>query len=439
MSPVRGPIRYAQSGDVSIAYQVTGDGPFDLVLVPGFTSHLEFDWEEPRHAAFLERLASFSRLIRLDKRGTGLSDRHGGVADLETRIDDVRAVMDAVGTERVALFGYHEGGPMSILFAATYPERTRAIALYGTFATSPTHDLDEVQRAAVIDDVVTHWGDGDGILRFAPDADDVMKAWWGARERVAGSPGAIRNLITSVAMTDVRDALPLVQAPTLVLHKKDAALIPVEKGRELADKIPGARFVELQGSSTLPWIDADPLLDEIEEFLTGARPTLVADRVLATILFTDIVGSTETVRTLGDSAWSRLVEQHHTVVRRELDRFAGEEIDTAGDGFFAVFDGPARAIRCALEVEQRVRDLGIEIRAGLHTGECRLIDGKVGGITVSIGSRVAAHAGPSEVLVSQTVKDLVAGSRLIFEDAGEHELKGVPDRWRLYRVVSESA
>ncbi len=433
---VRGPIRYAQSGDVSIAYQVTGDGPFDLVLVPGFTSHLEFDWEEPRHAAFLERLASFSRLIRLDKRGTGLSDRHGGIADLETRMDDVRAVMDAVGTDRAALFGYHEGGPMSILFAATYPERTRAIALYGTFATAPIHDLDEVQRAAVIDDVVGHWGDGDGILRFAPDADDVMKAWWGARERVGGSPGAIRNLITSMAITDVRDALPLVQAPTLVLHKTDAALIRVEKARELADAIPGARLVELPGSSMLPWIDAGPLLDEIEEFLTGARPAPVADRVLATILFTDIVGSTETARALGDSAWSRLVEQHHAVVRRELDRFAGEEIDTAGDGFFAVFDGPARAIRCARGIQHALSSLGIQIRAGVHTGEVERVRGdKPRGIAVNVAARVSGIAESGETLVTATVRDLVAGSGLEFVDRGEHVLKGLDESRRVFLAL----
>ena len=433
---MRGPIRYAQSGDVSIAYQVTGDGPFDLVLVPGFTSHLEFDWEEPRHAAFLERLASFSRLIRLDKRGTGLSDRHGGIADLETRMDDVRAVMDAVGTDRAALFGYHEGGPMSILFAATYPERTRAIALYGTFATAPIHDLDEVQRAAVIDDVVGHWGDGDGILRFAPDADDVMKAWWGARERVGGSPGAIRNLITSMAITDVRDALPLVQAPTLVLHKTDAALIRVEKARELADAIPGARLVELPGSSMLPWIDAGPLLDEIEEFLTGARPAPVADRVLATILFTDIVGSTETARALGDSAWSRLVEQHHAVVRRELDRFAGEEIDTAGDGFFAVFDGPARAIRCARGIQHALSSLGIQIRAGVHTGEVERVRGdKPRGIAVNVAARVSGIAESGETLVTATVRDLVAGSGLEFVDRGEHVLKGLDESRRVFLAL----
>ncbi len=433
---MRGPIRYAQSGDVSIAYQVTGDGPFDLVLVPGFTSHLEFDWEEPRHAAFLERLASFSRLIRLDKRGTGLSDRHGGIADLETRMDDVRAVMDAVGTERAALFGYHEGGPMSILFAATYPERTRAIVLYGTFATAPIHDLDEVQRASAIDDVVRHWGEGDGILRFAPDADDVMKAWWGARERVGGSPGAIRNLITSMAITDVRDALPLVQAPTLVLHKTDAALIRVEKARELADTIPGARLVELAGTSTLPWLDADPLLDEIEEFLTGVRPAPVADRVLATILFTDIVGSTETARTLGDSAWSRLVEQHHVVVRRELDRFAGEEIDTAGDGFFAVFDGPARGIRCALSIQHALSPLGVQVRAGLHTGEVERVRGeKPRGIAVNVAARVSGIAESGETLVTATVRDLVAGSGLEFTDRGEHELKGLDESRHVFLAL----
>jgi class 3 adenylate cyclase len=433
---MRGPIRYAQSGDVSIAYQVTGDGPFDLVLVPGFTSHLEFDWEEPRHAAFLERLASFSRLIRLDKRGTGLSDRHGGIADLETRMDDVRAVMDAVGTERAALFGYHEGGPMSILFAATYPERTRALALHDTFAAAPVHDLDEKQRAALIDDVIRRWGSGDGILRFAPDADDVMKAWWGARERVAGSPGAIRNLITSVAMTDVYDALPLVQAPTLVVHRTDDPMLPVQVGRELAAEIPGARFVELAGSTTLPWIDAGPLLDELEQFFTGTRPAPVADRVLATILFTDLVGSTETARELGDAAWSRLVEQHHAAVRRELERFAGEEIDTAGDGFFAVFDGPARAIRCALGIQRAVSALGLEVRAGLHTGEVeRPAGGKPRGVAVNVAARVAGIAGGGEVFVTATTRDLVAGSGLDFADRGEHELKGLGESRRVYAAV----
>jgi class 3 adenylate cyclase len=423
---VRGPIRYAQSGDVSIAYQVTGDGPLDLVVSPGFTSHLEFDWEEPRHAAFLESLASFSRLIRLDKRGTGLSDRHGGVDDLETRMDDVRAVMDAAGSERAALFGYHEGGPMAMLFAATYPERTRALALFGTYAISWIADVPEERRNAIVDDVIRRWGDGTSILRFWPDADAAMQAWWGARERLAGSPGAIRDLIASVAATDVRDVLPSIQAPTLVLHTAGDPMVPVGVARDLAERIPRARFVELAGSSTLPWVDAGPLLDEIGEFFTGARPTPVPDRVLATILFTDIVGSTETAQALGDAAWSRLVEQHHAVVRRELQRFAGEEIDTAGDGFFAVFDGPARAIRCALGIQHGLSPLGIRIRAGLHTGEVeRVRDEKPRGIAVNVAARVSGLAEGGETLVTATLRDLVAGSGLEFDDRGEHELKGL--------------
>jgi class 3 adenylate cyclase len=432
---MRGPIRYAQSGDVSIAYQVTGDGPIDLVVSPGFTSHLDFDWEEPRHATFLERLASFSRLIRLDKRGTGLSDRHGGVDDLETRMDDVRAVMDAAGSERAALFGYHEGGPMAMLFAATYPERTRALALSGTFAVAPIASAPEEQRDSIIDDVVRRWGDGTSILRFWPDADGPMQAWWGARERLAGSPGAIRNLIKSVATTDVRDVLPAIQAPTIVLHRDDDPMVDLEAARELAARIPSARVVALPGGSTLPWADADPLLDELEQFFTGARSAPVTDRVLATILFTDIVGSTETARALGDSAWSRLVEQHHAVVRRELHRFAGEEIDTAGDGFFAVFDGPARAIRCALTIQHALSPLGIKIRAGLHTGEVERVRGeKPRGIAVNVAARVSGIADSGETLVTATVRDLVAGSGLEFEDRGEHELKGLGESRHVYLV-----
>lgn len=439
---VRGPIRYAQSGDVSIAYQVTGDGPFDLVLVPGFISHLEFDWEEPRHAAFLERLASFSRLIRLDKRGTGLSDRHGGIADLETRMDDVRAVMDAVGTERAALVAYWEGGPMSVLFAATYPERTRALVLASTFATppSPLSMVPEKQGATVIDGIVSHWGDGETITRFAPAADDVMKSWWGARERLGGSPGAIRNHLASVAMSDVQNVLPSVQAPTLVLRRTDDPLRDVQIGRELTNVIPGARFVEVAGNSTLPWVDAEPLLDEIEEFLTGASPASIADRVLATILFTDIVDSTETTREVGDSAWSRLVEQHHLAVRRELERYAGEEIDTAGDGFFAIFDGPARAIRCALGIQRAVSGIGIAVRAGLHTGEVeRPAGGKPRGIAVNVAARVSGLAGSGEVFVTATTRDLVAGSGLGFEDRGEHELKGLAEARHVYAALGGRA
>jgi class 3 adenylate cyclase len=430
---VRGPVHYAQSGDVSIAYQVTGDGPLDLVLVPGFVSHLEFDWEEPRHAAFLERLASFSRLIRLDKRGTGLSDRHGGVADLETRMDDVRAVMDAVGSESAAVFGYFEGGPMSVLFAATYPERTRALVLFGTYATIWQRELEEPQRAAIVEDVVANWGGIENVVRFAPDADAVLRSWWGARERMGGSPGAIRHLIASSFMTDVRDVLPSVHAPTLVAHRTNDPMLDLEQGKYLAEQIPGARFVELPGASTLPWVDAGPLVDEIEEFLTGTRAEPAVDRVLATILFTDVVGSTETARRVGDAAWSRLVEQHHAAVRRELERYGGEEIDTAGDGFFAVFDGPARAIRCALAIQGAVRVLGLEIRAGLHTGEVeRPADGKPRGIAVNVAARVSGLAATGETLVTATLRDLVAGSGLEFTDRGEHELKGLGESRRVY-------
>jgi class 3 adenylate cyclase len=436
---VRASIHYAHSGDTSIAYQVTGEGPFDLVLVPGFISHLEFDWEEPRHAAFLERLGAFSRLIRFDKRGTGLSDRHGGVADLEERMDDVRAVMDAVGSERAALFGYFEGGPMSILFAATYPGRTRALVLFGAYASAlrrPHYPfgMTEEQLAAATENVVEHWGDGTTILRFAPDADEGMRAWWGARERAGGSPGAIRHLIASVsARADVCAALQSVQAPTLVLHRTQDPWLDPGEPRYLADRIPGARLVAVPGASTLPWLDSGPLLDEVEEFLTGVRPAPVSDRVLATILFTDLVGSTETVRRLGDTVWARLLERHHTAVRRELARFAGEEIDTAGDGFFALFDGPTRAIRCALAIQEVVSDLGLKVRAGVHTGEVeRDREAPPRGIAVHVAARLASLAGSGEVLVTATTRDLVAGSGLLLDDRGEVAMKGVGERRRIY-------
>jgi len=432
---VGGTVLYAQNGDVSIAYQVTGDGPFDLVLVPGFVSHLEFDWEEPRYAAFLERLGTFARLIRLDKRGTGLSDRHGGIADLETRMDDVRAVMDAAGSESAALFGYFEGGPMSVLFAATYPERTRALVLFGTYARYWQPELSDEERREQLEDVVARWGDGSTVTLFAPDADEVLRTWWGARERLAGSPGAIRNLIASSWITDVTDVLPAVQPTTLVLYRRaDPALAP-EQAQFLAGRIPGASLVEVPGASTFPWLDSGPLLDQVEEFLTGARPAQAGERVLTTILFTDLVGSTEAVRRFGDDAWARLLERHHAAVRSELERFDGEEIDTAGDGFLATFDGPARAIRCAIAIERAVQQLGLEIRLGLHTGEVeRHGGGAPRGIAVHVAARIAGLAGAGQVLVSATTRDLVAGSGLEFDDLGEFELKGLDERRRIYRA-----
>jgi class 3 adenylate cyclase/pimeloyl-ACP methyl ester carboxylesterase len=426
-------IGYARNGETSIAYQVSGEGPFDLVLVPGFISHLEFDWEEARHAAFLDRLASFSRLIRLDKRGTGLSDREGGVADLETRIGDVRAVMDAVGSERAALFAYMEGGPMAVLFAATYPARTRALVLAATYANGWGKDLSDEQLAAVVDEVGSHWGDGSTIYRFAPDADEALTVWWGTRERLGGSPGAIRQLAAFGARTAVADVLDAVQAPALVLHRSADPMLDVEEARRLADGIAGARLMEVKGNTTLPWLDCDQLLDEVEEFLTGTRPVASSERVLTTILFTDLVASTEAVQRVGDQTWARLLEQHHSRVRGQLGRFGGIEIDTAGDGFFATFDGPARAIRCALAIRHSLGQLGLKVRAGIHTGEVeKLPSAPPRGIAVHVAARIAALAQAGDILVSATTRDLVAGSGLRLTDRGEFDLKGIEERRRVF-------
>jgi pimeloyl-ACP methyl ester carboxylesterase len=432
--------RYAKSGDVNVAYQVVGEGPLDLVLVPGFVSHLELDWEEPRSAHFLERLAAFARLIRFDKRGTGLSDRPGGVPDLETRMDDVRAVMDAVGSERAALFGYSEGGPMACLFAATYPERTSALVLYGSYAKRQEPDDDypwcatRAEREAYADEMERNWGVEADVAKMIPEADPSMRRWWAARARAAASPAAARLLILTNSEIDVRALLPAIHVPTLVLHRSGDRDSRAEEGRYIAERIPGARFAELPGDVHVPWIDPDQIVDEVEEFLTGTRPAPEPDRVLATVMFTDIVGSTARAAELGDRRWRDVLLRHHDLVRRELVRFRGSEVDTAGDGFFATFDGPARAVRCAVSLGEQVRGLGLETRAGLHAGEIELMDGGAGGIAVHIGARVAAVAGAGEVLVSGTVKDLVAGSGLTFDDRGEHELKGVPGSWRLYAV-----
>jgi class 3 adenylate cyclase len=410
------------------------------VLVSGFASNLDSDWDHPDSAHVLERLGSFSRLIRFDKRGTGLSDRSVGLPDFETRMDDVRVVLDAVGSDRAALFGYSEGGPMSILFAATYPERTRALVLYGTYAKRADPDEDYpwaptwAEREAYAEETERGWGLEFDLGRMAPGVDESFSRRWEARCRASASPASARDLILMNSKADVRAALPAIQAPTLVLHRVDDLDSRVEEGRYLADHIPGARLVELSGLVHLPWFDADQVVDEIEEFLTGARPARVEDRVLATVLFTDLVGSTERARALGDRAWAKLLEQHHAVVRGELTRFQGEEVDTAGDGFFAVFDGPARAVRASIAIVEAVRALGLELRAGVHTGEIeRPRGGSPRGIAVHVGARVAAAAGPGEVFVSGTTQDLVAGSGLEFEDRGEVELKGIGTR-RVYLV-----
>ena len=443
--------RYARSGDVSIAYQVTGEGPFDVVFVPGFLSHVELAWDVPAMAAYNRRLASFCRLIRFDKRGTGMSDRVSGVPTLETRMDDVRAVMDATGCERAALIGVSEGGPMSILFAATYPERAWALALCGTFARvrwAPDYPIGASDEEARRDDeeIEQRWGEPDAAIALAREvapesSDDELQAF-ATMIRQSASPGAALALNRMNDEIDVRDVLPAIRVPTLVLNREGEHPFIRQGSAYLAQHIAGARYVELPGSSHAPFAgDSESYVRAIEGFLQEAWAEEASaepepDRVLATILFTDIVGSTAKAVELGDARWRELLEQHHATVRRLLLRHRGTELDTAGDGFFASFDGPARGIRCARAITESVRDLGIEVRAGLHTGECERMNSKVGGIAVHIGARVAAEAGPGEVVVSSTVKDLVAGSGIAFHDRGAAELKGVPGEWRLFAVES---
>jgi class 3 adenylate cyclase len=435
-------IAYARSGGVNIAYEVTGDGPFDLVFVPGFFSHLEIDREHPGYARFLDRLASFARLIRFDKRGTGLSDRGVGSPDVEARMDDVRAVMDAVGSERAALFGYSEGGPMCMVFAATYPRRVQALVLYGRFAKRSDPDEDYPwaptyeQRLEHASELERTWGQDVDHLTMAPTADAATVAWILRRGRAGLSPAGARDVILVNALTDVRPFLSSIQCPTLVLHRTGDLELAVDEGRYVASRIPGAKFVELDGKDHVISVDPDSIVDEVEEFLTGVRPVPATNRVLATILFTDLVGSTEKVRALGDASWAGLLEAHHAAVRRELDRFAGEEIDTAGDGFLALFDGPARAIRAGLAIRDALAELGLDVRCGVHTGEVeRARGGKPRGIAVHVGARIMSLAGTGEVLVSATTHDLVAGSGLEFEDRGQHELKGVEGPRRVYAAV----
>jgi pimeloyl-ACP methyl ester carboxylesterase len=437
--------RYAQSGDVNIAFQVVGDGPLDLVYVPGWVSHLEYFWQEPSYAAFLGRLASFSRLILFDKRGTGMSDRvpDSELPTLEQRMDDVRAVMDAVGSKEAALLGMSEGGPMCLLFAATYPERTRAVIILGSYARrtwAPDHPWapTEADQEAFIEEVARDWGGAVGLAARAPSqvGNEIFSRWWSTYLRMSASPGAAKTFTRMNAQIDVRDVLPLVQVPTLIVHRAGDRAMSVEGSRYMAERIEGARYVELPGEDHLPFVgDQDQILDEVEEFLTGVRRGPEPDRVLATVLFTDIVGSTERAAELGDRRWRELLEAHHAAVRGELERFRGREVDTAGDGFLATFDGPARAIRCAAAIRGAVERLGLTIRAGLHTGECELHGNNVSGLAVHMGARVAALARPSEVLVSSTVKDLVAGSGIEFDDRGVHELKGIPGDWRLYAAL----
>jgi len=438
--------RYARSGDVHIAYQVVGEGPLDLVLVPGFVSQLDMQWADAGMARFLRGLASFARLILFDKRGTGLSDPVGAAPTLEERMDDVRAVMDAVGSERAALFGLSEGGPMSALFAATHPERTAALVLCGSFAVGVDVTRDNPggerwhQIGATVRNALEHWGEGQLLALFAPSLAgwDAYRRVWGGFERAALSPGMARALWQIVSSIDVRHVLPAIRVPTLVLRRTED-FMPIGLSRQLADEIPGARFVELPGDHLPSTGDVEGLVGEIRSFLTGVREEPSADRVLATVLFTDIVGSTARAAAVGDRAWRDLLGDYHGLVRGELARFRGREVKTLGDGFLATFDGPGRAIHCACAIRDRVRPLGMQVRAGLHTGECELMGDDVGGIAVHIGARVMANAAPDEVLVSSTVRDLVVGSSVRFGDRGPRALQGVPGEWRLFVVEGGAA
>jgi pimeloyl-ACP methyl ester carboxylesterase len=444
MASARPETRYAKSGHLNIAYQVVGEGELDLIYVPGWISNVELMWDEPAHAHVLDRFASFSRLIAFDKRGTGLSDPvpPDRLPTLEERMDDVRAVLDATHCERAAVFGFSEGGLMSVLFAATYPERTTALALYGVFAKriwSPDYPWAPKPegRAREIEELERNWGERMDLDKLAPSEDDAFKDRMATYFRRSASPGAAAALMRMNTQIDVRDVLPTIQAPTLVLHRRDDLDASVEEGRWIAGQIPGAKFVELPGDAHTLWAgDSDAIVDELEEFLTGARRGPEPDRVLATVLFTDIVRSTEKATELGDRRWRELLERHHAIIRQQLTQYHGREVDTAGDGFLATFDGPARAIRCASAAQRVMPGIGLEIRAGVHTGECELHNDKVSGVAVHTGARVLAHADPGEVLVSQTVKDLVAGSGIEFQDRGPHQLKGIPGEWRLYSVVS---
>lgn len=435
--------QYTKSGDVNVAYQVFGEGQFDLVFVYGFVSHLDFQWTDPAFTSLLTRLASFSRVIVFDKRGTGLSDPVGAAPTFDERMDDVRAVMDAVGSEQAALVGYSEGGVIAALFAATYPGRARAVVLYETWACglldaddAPGHakwlELDRMHR-----DAIEHWGEGRTLAWAAPSkgGSELTKRMWGMYERAALSPAMAGALWEAITNSDVRAVVPSIDVPTLVLAHRDSA-IPVENSRFLASHINGARLVELPGQDHAPaGGDIRGVADEMEEFLTGVRHSSSTDRVLATVMITDIVGSTERAAAIGDTAWKTVRERHDALVRQQLPRFGGRELKQTGDGFLATFDGPARAVDCAEAVREAIRELGLELRVGIHTGECEVIGDDITGMAVNIAARIAGLAGPSEVLVSSTVRDLVVGSNLRFVDAGAHQLKGVPEEWRVFQVA----
>jgi pimeloyl-ACP methyl ester carboxylesterase len=437
-------VRYAKSGDVHIAYQVIGSGAIDLVLIPGLFSNIDHHWQEPGFARFLRRLASFTRLIVVDPRGTGLSDRASQYPPMEEQVDDILSVLDAVGSRSAAFFVFSQAGPIAMLFAATHPERTRALVLYATYAMNGiAEDYPWGRSTEWLDSfdlqIEREWGTGFFLPQIAPSRvdDPSFRSWWARLERASCGPGNAHGYFRVYSQIDVRAILPSLRVPTLVLQRDADVFRDPGHSEYLAAHIPGAKLVELSGVDHLPYVgDSDAIVEEIQEFLTGVRPLPDHDRFLATILFTDIVGSTERASVIGDQAWKELLVRHDGLIRRELGIFRGVEIHTTGDGFLATFDGPARAIRCARSIVDAVHAIGLQVRAGIHTGEIELMGDQVGGIAVHIGARVAALADADQVLVSGTVKDLVAGSGIAFEDRGSHTLKGVPGEWRLFAVTS---
>jgi class 3 adenylate cyclase/esterase/lipase len=435
--------RYAKSGDLSIAYLVEGDRPLDLVWIPPWISQVEYLWSEESLARVMERLTTFARVITFDRRGSGLSDPLSGAPTLEEQMDDVIAVMDAAGSERAAIAGTLEGGPMAALFAATYPDRVSALVLYATFARAtwaPGYEFawSAEERKSHMDYLVEHWGEGLVAASVAPSlmAERDFMEWAGRLERLAASPSTIGRIFDLIGEFDVREVLPSIRVPTLVLHRRDDTFIKIEHSRYMAERIPGAKMVELEGGDNMYSIgDSEGLIGEVEEFLTGERHDLrEPDRMLATVLFTDICNSTQHAARMGDRGWRFMLERHDALFRRSLVRHRGREVKHTGDGFLATFDGPARAIRCAADHAESVASLGLEVRAGLHTGELEVMDGDLGGLAVHIAARVMDRAAPCEVLVSSTVKDLVVGSGIDFEERGAHELRGVPGEWQLYSV-----
>ena len=442
-------VRYVRNGDVALAYQVFGEGPIDLVYLPAFANNVEIAWESPHYARFLQRLASFARVIFIDRRGTGLSDRMSPVdlPPLETLMDDLRVVLDAVGASHPALFAYADAACLCALFTGTFPDRVRAQILFGVAAVGVGTDDYPWQWSpeewdAYYERLAAGWGTREYAEEIVPwfhpslAGDERHTNWWARFMRQSASPNSAEAIERIWQLIDIRSILPTISAPTLVMHRVDDQVEVVEAGRDVASRIPGALFVEMPGGDDAPWVgDQDALFEEIERFLIGRRHVADVDRVLATVLFTDIVDSTTRAVELGDERWAEVLRRHDEVVRAELERFRGREVDTAGDGFLATFDGPARAVRCAQAIGESVRDLGMAVRAGVHTGEVEREGDDIRGIAVHVGARIGALADANEVLVSSTVKDLVAGSGLRFEDAGTHELKGIPDGWHLFRVT----